>query len=60
MIKKYRNKKNNKTYVVEGIVINATNARDGELMYLYCAEDEPERKYVRTMTEFGMKFEEAK
>jgi hypothetical protein len=58
MIKRYRNKKSGDTYFIESIVIDKTNARDGRLMYLYYAEKEPERKYVRDMAEFLMKFEE--
>lgn len=48
------NKKNNNTYNVMGIVINATNANDGQKMVLYFCKDG--NGYVRSVEEFKEKF----
>lgn len=54
---KYRNKKNGKTYIVLGEVIDCTNERDGTLCILYTDE---KKVFVREKKEFLEKFEEDK
>jgi len=59
-MKKFRNKKNGNIYIVEKIVCNATNAQNGQKMYLYYGENDPNNFYVRSVEEFLEKFEDEK
>lgn len=57
-MKKYRNKKNGKTYIsLREDIINATNKDDGKIMVLYYPEDKPQMHFVRELDEFKVKFE---
>lgn len=51
---KYRNKKNGKTYIALGEVIDCTNERDGTLCIL-CTDEK--KVFVREKKEFLEKFE---
>lgn len=52
----WRNNKTAAVYAVEKIVVNATNAQDGQLMVLYRMLDEPAEFFVRDIIEFNEKF----
>lgn len=57
-MKKYRNKKNGKTYIsLREDIINATNKDDGKIMVLYYPEEKPQMQFVRELDEFRVKFE---
>lgn len=58
--RKFRNKKNGKTYVVRSKITNATNGQNDQEMYLYYAEDNPLKQYARNVLEFNEKFDEIK
>lgn len=51
---KYRNKKNGKTYIVLGEVVDCTNERDGTICILY---NDGLKLFVREKNEFFEKFE---
>ena len=56
----WKNKKNQKMYVVLGRMINATNAQDGQLMVRYRPVPyEDGAEYCRSREEFLEKFERA-
>lgn len=49
-------KKTGNLYVVDGIVLNATNDRDGQLMAMYHSIDNTNMIFVRELKEFLTKF----
>ena len=53
----YKNKKNEKVYRIIGRVINATNAQDGQVMFLYEQTENRGKLFVREEKEFFEKFE---
>jgi len=55
-IGQWRNKKNGKMYIVIDVVEDQTNGREGTPMVLYFPQDAPERRDVRTLEEFKVKF----
>ena len=54
---RYRNKKTGNVYRRLASAIDATNARDGTLMIVYCPDDNEHSIFVRDATEFDNKFE---
>ena len=55
--KKYRNNKNGNLYeVIREDVINCTNANDGQIMVMYKSLNNPEKLFVREISEFQNKF----
>lgn len=53
----YTNVKNGKLYRVICKAINATNSRDGEIVVIYCDD---QNTYVREIEEFKLKFTNSK
>lgn len=53
----YKNKKNGKIYKVTNMVTNATNAQDGQMMFLYHEVNDSKQIYVRKIEEFMEKFD---
>lgn len=50
-------KKSGVTYMVHGVVINATNSRDNEVMVMYSNKDNQIKVFVREYSEFIERFE---
>jgi len=53
----YRNKKNGKMYTIHGVMINATNANDGQVMIVYSPKQQSNLTFCREYKEFFQKFE---
>lgn len=54
---KYRHKKTGNIYRHLAIAVDATNARDGVMVVVYCPDDNEHSIYVREQAEFEQKFE---
>lgn len=54
---RYRNKKTGHLYRHLAVATDATNARDGVLVVVYCPDDNEHSIYVREQAEFEAKFE---
>ena len=53
----YKNKKTGKIYKHLAIGIDKTNSRNGELVVIYCPDDNEHTIFVREQSEFEEKFE---
>lgn len=57
MNRQFRHKKTGNIYLVQGLIVNATNAQNGQKMVLYTRADIASDHYARELTEFNERFE---
>ena len=54
------NKKKGTRYTLLALSTDCTNERDGNIMVVYCVVGNPDKVFVRELSEFNMKFYEEK